>query len=116
MIGPNFPQGSNLRPVVTGADPTMSAPGFFDQAAFPMLTPLSAGLLPMTPTGLTGGAPIAPGQSGQFMGIPLGKNGLPELSKKSQKDYLDNIIKNFMATSQQLQAGFSMFLGAPPRA
>ena len=104
---------NNIR--FSGTDPTMSAPGFFEQAAFPILTPLSAGLLPMTPTGLPGTTPPKGGAAGPntLLGIKLDKNGLPQMGKNVQKDYINNIIATYMASAQQLAAGFSTFLGAP---
>ncbi len=121
MIGPNL---SNFRPVVSANDPTMAAPGFFDQAIFPVFS--SAGLdgslpiLPMEPLNLPGipGLPAASGgaATGQTKGLGFDKSsGLPLLSMDVQKDYLNGIIASFMQSSRELQSGFAQFLGGGVR-
>lgn len=91
----------------------MSQPGFFEQAAFPVMAPLEAGLLPMAPLNLPGAKPPAGGTKGAdtFMGIKLGKDGIPKFDKKVQQDYINNILQTYLASAQQLQAGFSTFMG-----
>lgn len=116
MIGPNLPQ-STFRPVVSPTDPTMAAPGFFDQPIFPVFS--SAGLdgslplLPMEPLNLPGvpSTGSAPGGQGSLFGINLDKNGLPQLTQASQENYLKDIISSFLQSSIELQSGFSQFLG-----
>lgn len=118
-IGPNLPQ-SQLQPFFSAGDPTMRAPGFFENAAFPAFA--SAGLdgtlsiLPMEPvffpTGTGATAPTGqPTSPNSLLGIPLDKNGIPKLSADMQKNYLNEIMSSFMQSSKQLQAGFAAFLG-----
>lgn len=121
MIGPNL---SNFRPVISANDPTMAAPGFFDQAIFPVFS--SAGLdgslpiLPMEPLNLPGipGLPAASGTgaASKAQGLSFDKSsGLPLLSMDIQKDYLNGIIASFMQSSKELQAGFAQFMGGAVR-
>lgn len=114
MIGPNLPN-LPLTPVGAGTDVTLRTPGFFEQAAFPNMPPLSAGLLPMMPMGL----PLA--GMGEMPALEPGKKPskkdmkkLQEMSAKMQKDYVQGVVGSFMQSSLQLQQSFAMFMGGKP--
>jgi hypothetical protein len=119
MIGPNFPPSSNLRHVRTPGDPTLANPGFFDQPIFPTFSSTGLdGLIPIMPMQLTGlpmggAAPAAEGKKAD-----KGKKA-PKVDEKAlvkmQKEYMENIYKNFLQSSLELQSSFGMFLGVPPK-
>lgn len=96
MINPGF------RP--SPIDPTLSNPGFFEQAQFPVMTPLLPISMPMVGA-LTG-------QTGKMSEKDM--KAFAKDSKNLQKAYMENVMANMLQTSQQLSLGFASLLGGKP--
>lgn len=70
-----------------------STPGFFQQAAFPIL-----------PSILPGTVDMGPGSMAQA----------PQVSPTLQADYMKHVLTEMMASMQDVQKSFAMYLGTPP--
>ena len=71
----------------------LGTPGFFQQAVFPIL-----------PSVIPGTVDMGPGSKPQA----------PQVSPTLQADYMKHVLTEMMASMQDVQRSFAMYLGTPP--